>query len=99
MCDKGILENGGTLEPVPGCYKNQEMSNKSVDNYFHALKFVHNCYITQAICDKTVNTHSSTIQFVPECYKTQEMSDKAVNKCFLYLMLFLINIKLKKYVI
>ena len=99
MCDKGILENGGTLESVPGCYKNQEMSNKAVDNYSHALKFVHNSYITQAICDKTVNTHSSTIQFVPECCKTQEMCDKAVNKCFLYLMLFLMNIKLKEYVI
>ena len=22
MCDKAILENGGTLKPVPDCYKN-----------------------------------------------------------------------------
>ena len=21
MCDKAILENGGTLKPVPNCYK------------------------------------------------------------------------------
>ena len=48
------------------------------------------------MCDKTVNTHPSTIQFVHECYKPQEMSDKAVNRCFLYLILFLIGIKLKK---
>ena len=24
MCDKGILENGGTLESVPDCCKNQK---------------------------------------------------------------------------
>ena len=33
MCDKAILENGGTLKFVPDCYKNQEMCNKAVDNY------------------------------------------------------------------
>ena len=48
--------------------------------------------------DKAVNTHPSTMQFVPECCKTQEMCAKTVNICFLYLILFLINIKLKKYV-
>ena len=25
MCDKAILENGGTLRSVPNCYKIQEM--------------------------------------------------------------------------
>ena len=50
------------------------------------------------MCDKAVNTHPSTMQFVPECYKTQEMCYKAVYGCFLYLILFLINAKLKKYV-
>ena len=48
------------------------------------------------MCDKTVDTYPSTIKFVPECLMTQEMCDKAVNRCFLYLILFLINIKLKK---
>ena len=33
MCDRAILENGGTLESVPDCYKNQEVRNKTVDNY------------------------------------------------------------------
>ena len=47
------------------------------------------------MCDKVVNTHSSTMQFVPEFHKTQEMCDKAVNRCFLYLILLLMNIKLK----
>ena len=46
--------------------------------------------------DKAVDTHPSTIQFVPEWYRTQEMCDKTVNRCFLYLILFLISIKLKK---
>ena len=32
MCDTSILENGGTLESVPECYKNREMCNKTVDN-------------------------------------------------------------------
>ena len=33
MCDKAILENGGTLKSVPDCNKNQEMCNKAGDNY------------------------------------------------------------------
>ena len=47
MCDKAILENGGALKSVPGCYKNQEICNKSVNNYLHALEFVRECYKTQ----------------------------------------------------
>ena len=47
------------------------------------------------MCDEAVDTHPSTIKFVPECYRTQEMCYKAVNKCFLYLILFLIGLKLK----
>ena len=37
MCDKAILENGGTLKSVADCYKNQETCNKAVDNYSIAL--------------------------------------------------------------
>ena len=62
ICDKGILENDGTLK----------LCNKAVDNYRYAL------------------------ESVPECYKTQEMCDKELTDVFLYLILFLINIKLKK---
>ena len=47
MCDKAILENGGTLKSVPDGYKNQEMCNKAVDNYPHALEFVPECYKTK----------------------------------------------------
>ena len=56
MCDKTILENGGTLKAVPDCYKNQEMWNKAVDNYPHTLEFVPECLVTQEMCDKVVNT-------------------------------------------
>ena len=47
MFDKTILENGRILESVLDCYKNQQMCDKAVDNYPHALKFVPDCYMTQ----------------------------------------------------
>ena len=96
MRDKIILENGGTLKYVPDCCKNQEMCNKAVANYPHALECVPECYKTQNKCDKAVDNYPFTIRFVPECYKTREMCDKAVNDFFLYFILFLIGIKLKK---
>ena len=96
MCDKAIIENGGTLKSVPDCYKNQEMSNKAVDNYPHALEFVPECYKTQEMRDKAVDTYPSTIKVVPGCFMAQEMCDKAVERCFLYLLLFMSSIKLKK---
>ena len=43
MCDKATLENGGTLKSVPECYKNQEVCNKAVDNYPHALESILEC--------------------------------------------------------
>ena len=42
MCDKAILENGGTLKSVFDCCKNQEMCNKAVDNYLHVDDNPHN---------------------------------------------------------
>ena len=73
------------------------MCNKAVDNYSHALEFVPECYKIQKMYDKAVSTYPSTITFVPECIMAQDMCGKAVNRCFfLYLILFVINIKLKK---
>ena len=52
-----------------------------------------------------VDRYPSAIQFVSECYKTQEMCHKAINAlCFIMLalldlILFLIDIRLKKCVI
>ena len=40
MCGKAILENGETFKSVAYCFKNQEMCNKSVENYPHVSKFV-----------------------------------------------------------
>ena len=45
MCNKTILENGGTLKSVRDCYKNEKIFNKGVDNYPHALEFVPECWI------------------------------------------------------
>ena len=91
MCDKVILENGGTLKS--DCYKNQEMCNKAINDYSHALEFVPECYKTQKFMMKL--SILSILKFVPECLMTQEMCDKAVNRCFLYLILFLINTNFK----
>ena len=96
MCDKAILENGGTLNSVPDCYKNQEISNKAVNDYPHALEFVSEYYKSQNMCNQAVDTYHYTIKFVSKCHKTQEMCIKAVNRCCLYLILFLIGTKLKK---
>ena len=43
MCDKAILENGGTLDSQ---YKTQEMCDKAIDNYAYLLEFVPECYKT-----------------------------------------------------
>ena len=75
------------------------MCNKAVDNYFHSLEFVPECFMTQEMCHKAVNIYFSTITFAPECLMTRDMCDIAVNRWFfLYLLLFLIVIKIKKYV-
>ena len=71
MCDKAILEFGRTftsvpdrlLQIVPYSYKNQEMCNKAVDNYPHALKLIPECYETQKMSDKAVDVHPSTTKF------------------------------------
>ena len=43
MCNKVIIENGGMLRFLSGCYKNLKMCYKAVDNYSHALEFVLDC--------------------------------------------------------
>ena len=72
------------------------MCNKALDNYHHALEFNAECYKTQQMCVKAVDTYPSTIKFFTKCFMTQEMCDKVGNRCFLYLLLFLININFKK---
>ena len=71
------------------------MFNGATDDYVHALKIVPDYFKTQKTGNKVVNTDPSTLQFVPEYYKTQEMLIKLLIP-FLYLFLFLIDIRLKK---
>ena len=47
MCNKAVLRNGGMLQSVCNRYKTQEMFNKAVDNYAHALEFVPDQYKTK----------------------------------------------------
>ena len=47
MCNRAILENGGTLGSIPSQYKTQKMCNKTVDNHAHALELVSDRYKTQ----------------------------------------------------
>ena len=54
------------------------------------------------MCNKAVDNYPHALEFVPECYTTQKICDKAFNTypsvlkdLFLYLILFLIDIKLK----
>ena len=54
--------------------------------------------MTQKMCDKAVDTYPSATKFVSEWFMTQEMCDEAVDRCFLYLILSLIGIKLEKFV-
>ena len=85
MCDKAILENGGTLKSVLDCFQNyrfQEKYNKAIDNSPYALESVPECYKTQKMCDTAVDTYPSAITFVPECFVTKERCDESVNKCF-----------------
>ena len=64
MCGKAILEKGRKLKTsVSECYQNQQMCNKAVDNYPHALEIVPECYKTQNMCVKAVDTCPSTIKF------------------------------------
>ena len=46
MCDKAIAENGGTLESILDCYKNQKMCDKAVNTHPSTIKFPPECYET-----------------------------------------------------
>ena len=50
-----MLENAGTLKNAPDGYKNQEMCNKAVENYPHALEFGPECSKTKEMCHRAVH--------------------------------------------
>ena len=86
------------MKSVPDCYKNQEMRNRAVYNYPHAVEYVTEGYKTQTMCDKDVDTYPSTIKFLLECFMTQNCEIKQLIDVILYLSIFLIGIKIKKFV-
>ena len=98
-CLISYFRNSGTLKSVPDCYKNQQLSEKSIGNYPHALEFVPECYKTQKMCDKAVDTHPSIRNLFLNAIRLKRFVIKQSVDVFLYLILFLINRKLKKYVI
>ena len=79
MCDKTILENGGTLKSVPDCYKNQEMCNEAVDNYSHVLNwFLNAITLKKGGCCKAVRMFF-IFDSIPAQYETQEICDIVVS--------------------
>ena len=100
MCNKAILENGGTLESVRDRYKTHEMCDKAADNYVHALEFVPDCYKINKMCNKAVNTYPSTIlqyNLFLNAIRLTKCVAKLLIFVFLNLILFLIDIKFKKF--
>ena len=63
------------------------------------LLFVPICYKNLKMCNRAVDNCAHALEFVLESCKTQEMCDKAVVLAILYLIPYLIDIKLKKLVI
>ena len=68
------------------------MFDKAIDNYPQAIKFVPDCCMIQSMSDKVVNLYPSTIEYISD----QEIYDKVVSRSFFCLILFPINIRLKK---
>ena len=74
------------------------MYDKAILENDGSLKSVPDCCKSQKLCDKAASNYPHALQSVSKCYKTPEMCYKAVYRYFFYLILFLINIKHKKYV-
>ena len=49
------------------------------------------------MCDKAVDTYPSTINFFPDAIRLKKCVIEQLMNAFLYLILFLIDIKFKKY--
>ena len=64
MLKKVIAGNGKTLMVVTGCYKNQKMCDRAVDNCPNTLDFLLECCKAKRTCDKAVNTYSAINLFL-----------------------------------
>ena len=99
MWDKMILENGGMLKFITDCYKNHKMCNKAVYNYSYVLEFVPCCYNTQKIIIKLSLFILIQCNLFLNPIRLKSVIKLFMLVFFLYLMLFLINKRLKKYAI
>ena len=72
MCDKDVLENGGTLKSVPAT-KTKQNCNEAVDNYPHALEFVPKSIRLQKLCNKAFAILPTKLKCIPECYKIHKL--------------------------
>ena len=54
LINKRLNKWGIKCESVLDCYKNEQMCDKVIDKYPHALKYLADCYINQRICDKLI---------------------------------------------
>ena len=84
------------LESVSDQYKTQEMCDKAADNFAQALKLVPNCYKTLKMCNKADNTYPSAKKLFPNVLRVRKYVTKLLILAFLYFILFLIDIRLKK---
>ena len=98
MCKHAVKKSPYLLTYVPDQYKTQQMQELIIENH-GTLKSVPDSSKNQEMCNEAVDTYYSIIKFVPECFMTQEYVINQLTDDFLYFILFLINKKLKKYVI
>ena len=72
------------------------MCNKAILENGGTLRSVPDCYKNQEMCNKTVDNYPHALENVPECLMTQKCVIKQLIDVFLYFILSLIGIKLKK---
>ena len=63
------------------------------------FKSVSYCYTNQNMCDKTVDNYVHASEFVPNAIRLKKCAIKPLIPVLFYFILFLIDIKLQKYVI
>ena len=96
MCNHAVKILPYLSKYVHDQYKSQQMYDKATLENSGILKFVPYCYKNQEMCNKAVENYLFTTKFVSELKKCVI---KKLIDAFLYFILFLINIKLKKCVI
>ena len=84
------------LKLISNCHKNQKMWNKAVDNYIHALEYVHDCCSTQKMCNRLSVHILLQYNLFLNTLKHKKYLIKLLILVFLCLILFQITTKLKE---